>query len=48
MTNPNFIYFVKNGKIECVEIPDFGSIIITSQNKKVMYTDITTRTKYTD
>ena len=39
----NYIFFQKNGKIEMKKIPDFGSLIFTSQGGKIV--QIETRIK---
>lgn len=39
----NYIFFQKNGKIEMRKIPDFGSLIFTSQDGKIV--QIETRIK---
>ena len=37
----NFIIFSKNGIIEMKKIPDFGSVVLTSQDGKIVQIDTT-------
>lgn len=37
----NFIIFVKNGIIEMKKIPDFGSVVFTSQDSNIVQIETT-------
>jgi hypothetical protein len=37
----NFIIFVKNGIIEMKKIPDFGSVVFTSQDGNIVQVETT-------
>lgn len=37
----NFIIFAKNGTIEMKKIPDFGSVVFTSQDGKIIQIETT-------
>ena len=37
----NFIIFVKNGTIEMKKIPDFGSVVFTSQDGNIVQIETT-------
>lgn len=37
----NFIIFIKNGIIEMKKIPDFGSLVFTSQDGKIIQIETT-------
>lgn len=41
-----FVYFLKNGKIEMLEVPKFGSLTLKTQNGEIVASEITERKQY--
>ena len=42
-----FVLFSKNGIIESVKLPEFGSLTIKTQNRKPVHQEMLTMTKFT-
>lgn len=41
-----FVYFLKNGKIEMLEVPKFGSLTLKTQNGEIVASETTERKQY--
>lgn len=47
MLDKGFVLFSKNGIIESVKLPEFGSLTIKTQNGKPVHQEMLTMTKFT-
>lgn len=41
-----FVYFLRNDKIEVLEVPSFGSMTLKSQNGEIVSSETTERKQY--